>query len=191
VLTLHGDPHHAHEVIGETDSRKDSLALESNVERALIRVVTLQLRRLHRHQPHDGERTQEHLRETLLQYFLLRVPATSFKQDSLDEGAIFGFLGGIDGFEVRDHLEVELDVVDGDLVFTGVVLLDTREEGLSEMESTDPEDGRCAVVNPVLEALKTFNQVLNVGGERLDRVVTPFLPGWGHQVILETTSNYF
>ena len=48
------------------------------------------------------------------------------------------------------YLEIEHEMVDGDGVLPGVVLLHPCQEGLSEVEPTHPEHWRGALLVPVL-----------------------------------------
>ena len=49
------------------------------------------------------------------------------------------------------YLEVEDEVVDGDRVFPGIILLHSCQEGLREVETRHPEHGRGSVLVPVLQ----------------------------------------
>lgn len=126
VLTLHGYPHHADKVVRETNRGKNTPTFERDVEWAFVGMITLQLRRLHRHEPHNWNRTEEDLRITFFEYFFVRVPSTAFNLQAVNEGTIFWLLRSVDTLWVANNFEVELDVINRDLVFTGVILLDSR-----------------------------------------------------------------
>ena len=49
------------------------------------------------------------------------------------------------------YLEVEDEVVDGDRVFPGIILLHSCQEGLREVETRHPEHGWGSVLVPVLQ----------------------------------------
>ena len=53
---------------------------------------------------------------------------------------------------VLQHVVVEGEQVDRDGVFTRVVLLHARQEGLCEEESGDPEHGRGSIVKPTIHS---------------------------------------
>lgn len=48
------------------------------------------------------------------------------------------------------YLKFKSDVVNGDGVFPGIILRDTRQKRLCEVESRDPKDHRGPMVNPFL-----------------------------------------
>lgn len=148
VLTLHGDPKEHDEVIAETNSRENTTTRQRYIERALIGMVTLQLRGLDGHKPEDGHRAEQHLGNALLQHFLLSVPTAAFKEEAVYECTVFGLHGGVNAPRIADHLEIELDVVNGNFVLPGIVLFDACQETLCEMESTHPEDCRRAIFDP-------------------------------------------
>ena len=52
---------------------------------------------------------------------------------------------------VLQYVVVEGEQVDRDGVFTCVVLLHSRQEGLREEEPRDPEHGRRAVIKPTIQ----------------------------------------
>lgn len=104
----------------------------------------------------------------------------------MDVRTIFRFDRCIDTLGVADNLEVVLNVIDGDLVLSGVILSHTGKERVSEMETRDPEDWWGTVINPVLILIESLHQVDSEGRKRLEGVVRPFLPGRRHNVIVET-----
>jgi hypothetical protein len=48
------------------------------------------------------------------------------------------------------YLKFKSDVVNGDGVFPGIILRNSRQKGLCEVESRDPKDHRGAFVDPFL-----------------------------------------
>lgn len=147
---MHGNPHEHDEVVAETNSRENTTTRQRYIERALIGMVTLQLRGLDGHKPEDGHRAEQHLGVALLQHFLLSVPPAAFNVEAFDEGSIFGLHRGVDAPGIADHLEIELDVVNGNFVLPSIVLLDARQEALGEVESADPVDCWTAIFDPAL-----------------------------------------
>lgn len=55
------------------------------------------------------------------------------------------------------YLKLKSDVVNGDGVFPGIILRDTRQKRLCEVESRDPKDHRGPMVNPFLESHRNKN----------------------------------
>lgn len=80
----------------------------------------------------------------------LVVPSCTFHVHAKDEATILRRLRDGCWVGIVAHLEVVAELVDSDLVLTGVVLKSTREEGLREEESTDPESGWSTVLDPLL-----------------------------------------
>lgn len=63
--------------------------------------------------------------------------------------------------------EIHVYGVDGDLIFSGVVLQGASQETVSEEELVDPEvSGDCGVL-PGFEEIQSFLQVFDVASERL------------------------
>lgn len=57
----------------------------------------------------------------------------------------------------HSYLKLESNVVNGDGVFPGIILRDTRQKGLCEVESGDPKDHRGPTVDPVLQGHRNKN----------------------------------
>jgi len=82
------------------------------------------------------------------------------------------------------YLEVILQLVNGDLVFTGIVLQGTCEEGLREEEARDPECGRRTLLDPLSEEVDPLIEIIDPGGKRLERKEADiWLPSDRHLVI--------
>ena len=79
----------------------------------------------------------------------------------MDVSTIWGWLRGVSLLLV-DDFEVKRDLINGNCVLSGVVLLDTSEETLSKVETRHPETCWSTVFNPAINELKTFNEVYNV-----------------------------
>lgn len=93
------------------------------------------------------------------------VPARPFEVQAV---AIDAVLGRGARVAVRQHLEVEGELVDGDGVLAGEVLHSAGEEGLSEEEARQPEDAGPSLVTPVLQGAEALAQVRHVAGQRLE-----------------------
>jgi len=146
---------------------------------------------LHGHQPHDGDGRNEDLGVRLIKVLVVRIPSASLNEKTVDKSSIVRFLRRIDTLGVRDDLEVEHDGVNGDLVLSGIVLHETSEETMNEMEAGNPEARRMAVIDPALVLLKSLHQVNYERRKRLEGVVGPLLPGLGHNVIEQFISHFF
>lgn len=191
VLTLHRHSSHHDIVVGDSDGGKDTLTLEGNIERAIVNVVTYNLRRLNGHEPHNGYRGKQHLGVRLFEVLVIRVPSATFNEQSMDKGTIFRFLRGVYTLRVRDDLKVVLDSINRNLILSGIVLFHTSQERVSEMEPRDPETSRMALINPLLIFLKSLHEIDNKGSKGFESVVRPFLPLLRHNVIVESITNFF
>jgi hypothetical protein len=154
-------------------------------------VITHNLSVLHGHQPHDGHRRDKHLGVRLIEVLVVGVPSASFNEQTVDEGTIVGFLRCINTLGIRDDLEVVLDGIDRNLVLSGIVLLHTSKETVSEMEAGNPEAWRVIFIDPFLVLLESLHQVNNERSKGFKSVVRPLLPLLGHDVIKEPVSNFF
>lgn len=154
-------------------------------------MITHNLSVFHGHQPHDGHRRDQDLGVGLIKVLVVRVPSASFDEQTMDKGTIIGFLRCIDTLGIRDNLEVVLDGIDRNLVLSGIVLLDTSKETVSEMEAGNPEACRVIFIDPSLVLFESLHQVDNEGSKGLQSVIGPFLPLLGHDVIKEPVSNFF
>lgn len=72
----------------------------------------------------------------------------------------------VGGFVVY-NFEIELDLIYGNFELSSVVLPYSGEEGLSEIETGNPENGRHFSVYPGLEHLDSFDQIFVVGHQGL------------------------
>ena len=61
-----------------------------------------------------------------------------------------------------DYLKIEVQLIDGDEVLTGIVLETTSQETLSEEELIHLIERRDSSVDPVLEEFKSLLQVLDI-----------------------------
>lgn len=62
---------------------------------------------------------------------------------------------------------VKRDCVNGHMMPTGKVLLDTRQESMCKVEARDPEDSWRALLNPLGHHVETLCQVCNVAAQGL------------------------
>ena len=141
-----------------------------------------------RSQPDYGDLRKQLLRLLLSKAHGLIVPAAALKVDATDEGAI------LDLFDIKtaigrsvhaenlrlmirrvlliDEGELELECIDLDLVLSGIVLQDGREEALSEEEAREPEDlWRLLLIDPLAECLDAQREVPHIASQGLHRRV--------------------
>jgi len=89
------------------------------------------------------------------------VPTSSFHEHSVDETSIIGWLCNGGRRSIVANLKVETKLINGNLVFTGIVLKSSREESLWEEETRDPEGRRSTLFDPFLEEANPIIQVEN------------------------------
>lgn len=154
-------------------------------------MITHELGVLHGHQPHDGYGRDQNLGVRLVEVLVVGVPSATFNEETVDEGTIVGLFARINTLGVRDDLEVVLDGIDGDLILSGIVLLHTSKETVSEMEARNPEDSSGSVINPALVLLESLHQVDNERSKRFEGVIRPLLPLLGYDVIEQPCGNFF
>lgn len=108
---------------------------------------------------HQWELKVELLRITVCENVVLIVPFASFQVHSVDETTRLWFrVDFLPANVITNHI-FEAELIDGDDVVTGIVLLRTSEEGLWEEESRDPVDCWSAVVVPILKESYSLNQI--------------------------------
>lgn len=66
-----------------------------------------------------------------------------------------------------DDLEVEDQLIDGNLILSGKVLNGTSEETLSEVELADPVVGWDALIDPGLEEFESSLEICDIATEGL------------------------
>mmetsp|Transcript_37393 Transcript_37393/g.96669 ORF Transcript_37393/g.96669 Transcript_37393/m.96669 type:complete len:294 (+) Transcript_37393:79-960(+) len=163
-----------HDVVGGVArGRQDALPCRHLVAWALVVLEVAVLRRLAWHEVEQRHSDVEHLGVRLLDVPRVPVPLAGLEEDAVRVHAIFGFHRRLLIFRVE---EVEAQCVDGDLVLPCEVLRRTRGERLLEVDATEPESRRRAVVDPILEELQPLDEVVDVAAERLQRRVGALHP---------------
>ena len=71
---------------------------------------------------------------------------------------------------------VKCKCIDGDLVFTSIILESTSQETMCKEELIDPEDFRNSLVKPSLEELESYLYILDVTSKWSERIETRFDP---------------
>jgi len=122
---------------------------EHLVDGAVVDASLWLLAVLLRNQPEKRELSVQLLRVRLVKEVNLLVPPGALHVHTVDEATIRRWL--VDGRWscVIADLEVEGKLIDSDLVLTSEVLQRTREEGLWEEESRDPESVWSTSINPL------------------------------------------
>lgn len=126
----------------------------------------------------------------LLKSSLLWVESATLKEETVDIGAIGSFSFLVELGVVLD-LVVPADEIDGDGVLPGEVLLQTRQEGLGEEEAGDPEVGRLALVDPLVDEVQAVHEVNDVGSEWLERGVRSLGPERWDPVVKQRVADIF
>ncbi len=181
---------HADEVGRVTGRGESTETLKSLVDGAVIGVLdhdVLSLGRLH---PDEGHLGVEDLGVRLFKDALLRVPSAAFEVKTPDVGAIRCWLLFVELSLIHD-LVIPRDQIDGDSVLPSIVLLETGEETLGEVEARNPEVGRLALVDPRLNEVESLNEVDNVAGKWLERGVRPLGPGAWDLVVEQAVTDLF
>ena len=114
----------------------------------------------------------------------LTVPSCTFHVHAKDKATILRRLSDGGRIGIVTDLEVVAELVDRDLVLTGVILQRTREEGLGEEETGDPESGWGSRLDPLNQEGDPLVQIVDPRGEWLEGEETDgWLPGNWHLVI--------
>lgn len=93
---------------------------------------------------------------------LLGVPSASFQVQSPDIGAIRGLFAHVVFRLIVDDFKVEIYLIDSDDILSGIVLLQSSQETLSEEESGYPHLRSSSFVNPALDELEPVKEVDDV-----------------------------
>lgn len=117
--------------------------------------------------PDERHLRVEDLRMGFFQGALLSVPSAALNVETPTVGTVWSLFGLIK-LGVVLHLVVPFDQIDSNGILSGEVLLESREEGLSEEETGDPEVWWLAFFNPLIDEVEAFNEIDNVGGERFE-----------------------
>lgn len=117
---------------------------------------------------------ERHLNEQLLGVRVgkavgFEAPLAAFQEHAIYVATVFRSLFDVFvGHVVLDKI-VEVNSVDGDVVLSSIVLQSSRQEGLGEEESREPEfDGR-ASGKPIFQEIDSVIAILNPRSEGLQR----------------------
>lgn len=140
MLLLDGQPNVEHEVRRVTRRRKSTSSSGRLVDWALVRMTVVDLVLYFGNDPNSFHLRVKYFGHRFLQSFLLLVPATAFSKESIDVDTVFCWFGQVIFGFIGDHFEVKVNCINGNDVFSREVLLCTCQEGLSEVETRDPEN---------------------------------------------------
>lgn len=171
------------EVTGMTSGGEDTATFTSLVERGLINAFEVLFNLFNGLEPHHRAPGVENLVLGLAQESGRLVPTATLYPHSVDVDTFGGTAESFNVDDIVDDFEVEVHGVNGNLMFTSVVLQGTSQETVSEIELVDPEVLRNLSVSPVLEEFKSFLEVLYVAGKGLETGVRLAHPEKGHLTV--------
>ena len=116
-------------------------------------------------QPHHRHVIVQNFRVRLAYHFFLSVPAGTFHEQAIHVHSVLRW--GVVCL-VFKNLEVEGQQINGNGVFSCIVLLWTSQESLGEEKSRHPKHGRCAIIIPFLKEFQSGYEVINIAAERLE-----------------------
>lgn len=88
---------------------------------------------------------------------LLEVPATTFKEYTVNVAPILRLLFHLCVSHVVNDLKLEPNLIDSDDMLSCKVLKGSCDKGLREEESRDPENIGCPIVYPLLEEIHSID----------------------------------
>lgn len=130
----------------------------------------------------------ENLRIRLFKATLFLIPLAAFQVETMNVGTVRSLDSLIEGC-VWLHLVLPVNLIDSNGILSCEVLLETSKERLSEEEAGDPEVGRLALVDPLVDFTETLDEVDDVGGERLERGVGDLGPDSWDPVVEESVAD--
>lgn len=150
-----GHSDHQHEISRVTCCHQGSTTLTCLVNGAIVVHVVLDFSLEARLEPDHRSFDEEDLRVTLIQASPLGVPLASFYKHTIDVDTVFRRSGIL----FLDNFKIEDQTINGNTVFTGIVLDRTCQETLSEIEPIDPVERWQTLINPGLEELQALLEV--------------------------------
>lgn len=144
VILVAGQLNHQTVVGGVTSGRQSTRSRQHLVDRAVVNASSWCNSVTFGHEPDKWHFSVELLGLRIVQNVGRAVPSSTLHEQSMTVDTIIWLFGDLSESVLIDDLEVELELVDGDNVLTGVVLQGCREEGLREEESGNPESNRGA-----------------------------------------------
>ena len=155
---------HEHEVGRVTSRHQGSLTLRCLVDGASVLLDLLEVSGLARHEQDHWALDEQDLGVRLVQRAHFWVPLASLKEHSHDIDSIFWSFYVI---LIINNLEVIVKKINSNSVLSGIVLLGSCQESLSEEESGNPEHLWQSVLDPLGEPGKSLQEILVVPSECL------------------------
>ena len=141
-----------------TSCHQGSTTIACLVNGAVVVLVVLDLGLEARLEPDHRSFHEEDLRVTLIQASPLEVPLASLYKHTIDVDTVIRRSGVLFLYDFK----IEDQTINGNTVFTGIVLDRTCQETLSEIELIDPVERWEALINPGLEELQALLEVCYV-----------------------------
>lgn len=157
VLLHHVQPHRDNVVGGVAGSRKDTETGECLVDWSIVSMAFWDIISLRGSEPDVGHLGEQNLWMRFREHVLLTVPSATFDIQSPDECTIRSHLCHVVLGGIINDFEVEINLIDGNHILSGEVLLETSQETLREEESGDPHLRGSAFFDPVLNKLQPLN----------------------------------
>jgi len=168
--------HNQAEVGRVTSGSQDTLTFNSLVKGALINVLEVDLGLNDRFEPHHHHSAVENLRVRFTEHTVYSIPLAAFQVHTVHMDTFWRSRHLFQVDNVVNNFEVHSHSIDRNLHLSGVILKSASQETVSEVELVNPEVLGDLSVKPGLEELNTFNQILDVTSERLERWVTSLHP---------------
>lgn len=143
------------------------------------------------HEPDDRHFSVQLLGVRVVQDVSRAVPARTLHEHTIDVATIVWFLSDLAQRVLVNDLEVELELIDGDNVLSGVVLQRGSEESLGEEEPRDPEGRWGALLNPLRQEVDSLEQVQLPRSEGLQGQESLGGPRVGNLVVEQTGAHRF
>lgn len=119
------------------------------------------------------------------------VPTSSLHKHTIDVATILWFFSDFTEWIFVNYLEVKLEFINGDNMFSSIVLKCGSEESLWEEESWNPECRWRSIIDPLSKEGNTFQKLTHPWGQRLQWKETFISPDSGNLVVEETCTHLF
>jgi len=174
-----------------TSRGQNTSSVESLVDRTSVAMVEHDFSLFARFEPQVWHRCEQLFRCWFLQHVDVRIPSATFKIQTINVSTISRSNFWILFVLLTENFKVEVQLINSNHILSSVVLLKTSQERLSKEETRDPEDLRSAVINPLLEEIKSFNEVYDVTSQRFEWRIRTFHPSSWNSVIENRVADSF
>ena len=134
---------------------------------------------------------EQNLWHRLFKRFFSLVPSATFNEETPDVHTIFWSFIEVGCCLIWNDLEVIVKKIDSYDVLSGIVLLCTSEEWLSEEETRDPEVRWSSIIDPWLHELQSLKEIEDPWSQWLKGWVSSCMPNLWNCVGDETCANFF